>query len=56
MTRGPTRARSATPNYADGLLNTETLEPDKAATDPAKQTTTYTYDAFGNRRTATVSK
>jgi YD repeat-containing protein len=53
--QGPSARKISYAYGADGLLNTETLEPDKAATDPAKQTTTYTYDAFGNRRTATVS-
>lgn len=53
--QGPSARKISYAYGADGLLNTETIEPDKAATDPAKQTTTYTYDGFGNRRTATVS-
>ena len=40
--------------YSDGLLKSETIEPDKPDTSPLKQTTTYDYDSFGNKTKATV--
>ena len=38
--------------YTSGLLKSETIEPDNAT---LKQVTTYDYDGYGNRTTATVS-
>jgi RHS repeat-associated protein len=48
---------SAFTYYSDsGLLYTEVIEPDDTSTtDPQKLTTTYTYDAFGNKTSATTS-
>ena len=47
-----TRVASFAYDAATGLMTQEVVEPNIAA---LKQTTAYTYDAFGNRITATVS-
>jgi RHS repeat-associated protein len=51
-----TRVSSFTYNTTTGLLVTETVEPDRAS-DPANYTltTTYGYDAFGNKTSATTN-
>jgi RHS repeat-associated protein len=51
-----TRVSSFTYNPTTGLLVTETVEPDRA-TDPANYTltTTYGYDAFGNKTSAVTT-
>jgi RHS repeat-associated protein len=54
----PTLARASSFGYdpVTGLLTTETVEPDDATADlNLKLTTTYGYDAFGNKQTVTVT-
>jgi RHS repeat-associated protein len=54
----PTLTRTSAFAYdsTSGLLTQEVVEPnDTSTTDPLKLTTTYTYDAFGNKTSATIS-
>ena len=46
-----TRTSAFTYNTVNGLLSTETIEPDNAA---LRLDTSYTFDVFGNKKTATV--
>ena len=46
---------SAFDYYPNGLLRSETIEPDQPDTSTLKQTTTYEYDGYGNRTSVTVT-
>jgi RHS repeat-associated protein len=51
-----TRTSAFAYDSGSGLLTQEIVEPDDGSTtDPQKLTTTYTYDAFGNKTSATTS-
>ena len=50
--QGASSRKSSFSYYPDGLLWSETIEPDNAA---LKQITTHTYDSFGNRTGVAVS-
>lgn len=45
---------SAFDYYPDGLLKSQTIEPDQPDSSPLKQTTLYEYDSFGNKTKVTV--